>query len=85
MSQPGLPERLAIVGGGAIACGLARLAGEWSADLVMLARSAESAARLRDEIGDGARHPHDPTWWSANITGAGLGKAGFEIYATDLP
>ena len=51
----------------------------------LVERPHESYNPWRDEIGDGARHPHDPTWWSANITGAGLGKAGFELYATDLP
>ena len=51
----------------------------------LVERPHESYNPWRDEIGDGARHPDDPTWWTANITGAGLGKAGFEIYATDLP
>jgi len=51
----------------------------------LVERPHESYNPWRDEIGDGARHHDDPTWWTANITGAGLGRAGFEIYATDLP
>jgi hypothetical protein len=51
----------------------------------LVERPHESYNPWRDEIGDGARRSDDPTWWTANITGAGLGKAGFEIYATDLP
>jgi hypothetical protein len=51
----------------------------------LVERPHESYNPWRDEIGDGARHPHDPTWWMANVTGAGLGRAGFEICATDPP
>jgi 3-hydroxyacyl-CoA dehydrogenase len=47
-------ERLGILGTGAIACGLARLAAE-SVDVVVWARSEASAAAAREEIGDGAR------------------------------
>ena len=54
MSQPNFTERLGIVGTGAIAQGLARVAGPLG-DVVVYARSAESAQRARDGIGDGAR------------------------------
>jgi 3-hydroxyacyl-CoA dehydrogenase len=47
-------ERLGILGTGAIACGLARLAAE-STDVVVWARSASSADSAREEIGAGAR------------------------------
>jgi 3-hydroxyacyl-CoA dehydrogenase len=47
-------ERLGILGTGAIACGLARLAAG-SADVVVWARSQASADAARAEIGDGAR------------------------------
>jgi 3-hydroxyacyl-CoA dehydrogenase len=47
-------ERLGILGTGAIACGLARLAAE-TADVVVWARSEASAGAARKEIGDGAR------------------------------
>ena len=52
MSQPKLAERLGIVGTGAIACGLARLAAPHG-DVVVFARSDTSADAARDEIGDG--------------------------------
>ena len=42
-------------------------------------------ALLLYQIGDGARYPDDPTWWAANVTGAGLGRAGFELYGANLP
>jgi 3-hydroxybutyryl-CoA dehydrogenase len=47
-------ERLGILGTGAIACGLARLAAQ-SADVVVWARSSTSAESAREEIGQGAR------------------------------
>jgi 3-hydroxyacyl-CoA dehydrogenase len=47
-------ERLGILGTGAIACGLARLAAE-SLDVVVWARSEASAEAARGAIGDGAR------------------------------
>jgi 3-hydroxybutyryl-CoA dehydrogenase len=47
-------ERLGILGTGAIACGLARLAAE-STDVLVWARSEASAAAAREEIGEGAR------------------------------
>jgi 3-hydroxybutyryl-CoA dehydrogenase len=47
-------ERLGILGTGAIACGLARLAAA-SADVVVWARSESSAGAAREEIGEGAR------------------------------
>src|SRR3954467_6935882 len=46
-------ERIGIVGSGAIACGLARLAGP--RDVVVWARSEASAEAARDEIGEGAQ------------------------------
>jgi 3-hydroxyacyl-CoA dehydrogenase len=49
VSQPSLSERVGIVGTGAIACGLARLAAPLGA-VVVWARSPDSAARARDEI-----------------------------------
>jgi 3-hydroxyacyl-CoA dehydrogenase len=45
-------ERLGIIGSGAIACGLARLAGPRG--VIVWARSEASAAAARAEIGDGA-------------------------------
>ena len=54
MSQPSLTERLGIAGTGAVAAGLARLAAA-RGEVVVWARSAESEARARDEIGDEAR------------------------------
>jgi 3-hydroxybutyryl-CoA dehydrogenase len=42
---PALPDRLGIVGGGAIACGIARVAAEHG-DVVMWVRSEESAKRV---------------------------------------
>jgi 3-hydroxyacyl-CoA dehydrogenase len=48
-----VPERLGIVGSGAIACGLARLAGP--RDVLVWARSDASAEAACAEIGDGAR------------------------------
>ena len=44
-----MPERLAIAGTGAIACGLAQLAAR-SGDVVVLARSPESADRAREDL-----------------------------------
>ena len=52
MSQPRLSERLGIAGTGAIASGLARLAAPLG-EVVVWARSPESAARARDEIACG--------------------------------
>ena len=52
MSQSNPQIRLGIAGSGAIACGLARLAGA-HADTVLWARSEDSAARARDAV-DGA-------------------------------
>ena len=49
-----MTERLGIVGTGAIACGLARLAAG-RCDVVVFARSDASADAARDEIGDGAQ------------------------------
>ena len=46
-------ERIGIIGSGAIACGLARLAGP--TDVLVWARSEESADVASGEIGDGAR------------------------------
>jgi 3-hydroxyacyl-CoA dehydrogenase len=54
VSQPSLSERLGIAGTGAIAGGLARLAAPLGGAVVW-ARSAESAARAREELGDGVR------------------------------
>ncbi|MEA2435539.1 MAG: 3-hydroxybutyryl-CoA dehydrogenase [Thermoleophilaceae bacterium] len=48
-----MTERIGIVGSGAIACGLARLAGP--SKVVVWARSQASADAACDEIGDGAR------------------------------
>jgi 3-hydroxybutyryl-CoA dehydrogenase len=48
---PPLAERLGIVGGGAIACGLARVATEHG-DVVMWARSEESAQRVEEQAPD---------------------------------
>jgi 3-hydroxyacyl-CoA dehydrogenase len=47
-------ERLGVLGTGAIACGLARLAAP-SADVVVWARSESSADAARAEVGDGVR------------------------------
>ena len=52
MSQPSLSERLGIAGTGAIASGLARLAAPLG-EVVIWARSPESAARARDAAGCG--------------------------------
>jgi 3-hydroxybutyryl-CoA dehydrogenase len=52
VSQPSLSERLGIAGTGAIASGLARLAAPLG-EVVVWARSPESAARARDEISCG--------------------------------
>jgi 3-hydroxyacyl-CoA dehydrogenase len=46
-------ERIGIVGSGAIACGLARLAGP--REVLVWARSETSAEAAREEIGEGAR------------------------------
>src|SRR5918992_3531277 len=46
-----LADRLGIVGGGAIACGLARVAAEHG-DVVMWVRSEESAQRVEEEAPD---------------------------------
>jgi 3-hydroxyacyl-CoA dehydrogenase len=54
VSQPSLTERLGIAGTGAVAVGLARLAAA-RGEVVVWARSAESEARARAEIGDDAR------------------------------
>ena len=54
MSQRRLPETLGIAGTGAIACGLARVAGPLG-DVVVWARSERSAAAARDTVGDYAR------------------------------
>jgi hypothetical protein len=51
----------------------------------LVERPHEAYNPWRDEIDDGARHPDDPTWWAANITGAGLGRASFELFGADLP
>src|SRR3954452_14170738 len=52
MSQSTGSERLGIAGTGAIACGLARAA-SGKLDVMMWARSEESAARAREDAGDG--------------------------------
>ena len=52
MSQSAGSERLGIAGTGAVACGLARAARD-KLDVTMWARSDESAARAREETGDG--------------------------------
>jgi 3-hydroxyacyl-CoA dehydrogenase len=49
-----LTERLGVVGSGTIALGLARLAGPLG-EVTLYARSEESAARARQELGDGVR------------------------------
>jgi 3-hydroxyacyl-CoA dehydrogenase len=49
VSQPSLSERLGIAGTGAIACGLARLAAPLG-EVVVWARSPDSAARARERI-----------------------------------
>jgi 3-hydroxybutyryl-CoA dehydrogenase len=54
VSQPSLTERLGIAGTGAVAAGLARVAAA-RGEVVVWARSAESEARAREEIGDEAR------------------------------
>jgi 3-hydroxybutyryl-CoA dehydrogenase len=54
VSQPSLSERLGIAGTGAVAAGLARLAAE-RGEVVVWARSAESADRAHAAIGDSAR------------------------------
>jgi 3-hydroxyacyl-CoA dehydrogenase len=52
VSQPTLTERLGIVGSGQIACGLAGLAAPLG-NVVLWARSDESAERARERLGDG--------------------------------
>jgi 3-hydroxyacyl-CoA dehydrogenase len=59
VSQPSLSERLGIAGTGAIACGLARLAAPLG-EVVVWARSPESAARARKEISCGVGVTTDP-------------------------
>ena len=54
MSQPTLTELLGIAGSGAIARGLARVAAEHG-DVLLWARSDESAAAARSDCGDGVR------------------------------
>jgi 3-hydroxybutyryl-CoA dehydrogenase len=54
VSQPSLTERLGIAGTGAVAAGLARLAAA-RGEVVVWARSAQSADRAHEEIGDDAR------------------------------
>ena len=49
--RPALADRLGIVGGGAIACGIARVAAEHG-DVVMWARSEESAERAAEKAPD---------------------------------
>jgi 3-hydroxyacyl-CoA dehydrogenase len=49
-----LSERLGVVGSGTIACGLARLAAP-RGDVVLWARSDDSAARAREKLDSGAR------------------------------
>jgi 3-hydroxyacyl-CoA dehydrogenase len=46
----GFPERVGIAGSGTIACGLAACVVESGGDVVLWARSPESAARARDEV-----------------------------------
>src|SRR5215218_1913082 len=46
-----LPERLGVVGSGTIACGLAKVAAE-AGDVVLYARSDQSADRARGRLGD---------------------------------
>jgi 3-hydroxyacyl-CoA dehydrogenase len=55
VSQPTLSERLGIAGTGAVAAGLARVASS-RGEVVVWARSIESEARARAEVGDDARH-----------------------------
>jgi 3-hydroxybutyryl-CoA dehydrogenase len=55
VSQPILTERLGIAGTGAVAAGLARVAAPLG-EVVVWARSADSADRAQAAIGDGARH-----------------------------
>jgi 3-hydroxybutyryl-CoA dehydrogenase len=53
MSQPSeKPERLAVLGSGTIACGLAHCAAESGLDVMVWARSAESAERVREELSE---------------------------------
>jgi 3-hydroxybutyryl-CoA dehydrogenase len=54
VSQPSLSERLGIAGTGAVAAGLARLAAA-RGEVVVWARSPESAERAHEAIGDEAR------------------------------
>jgi 3-hydroxybutyryl-CoA dehydrogenase len=54
VSQPSLTERLGIAGTGAVAAGLARLAAA-RGEVVVWARSGESAERAHEAIGDDAR------------------------------
>src|SRR3954466_11113305 len=51
MSQPTPSEALGIAGSGAIACGLARVAGQ----ATLWARSEESAERTRAKVADGIK------------------------------
>ena len=51
MSQSGLTERVGIVGSGAVATGLARTAAPFG-EVVLWARSEDSAARARESVGD---------------------------------
>jgi 3-hydroxyacyl-CoA dehydrogenase len=54
VSQPNLTERLGIAGSGAIACGLARVAAGHG-EVLLWARSDESADAARADLGDGVR------------------------------
>jgi 3-hydroxyacyl-CoA dehydrogenase len=54
VSQPSLTERLGIAGTGAVAAGLARLAAA-RGEVVVWARSGDSAERAHDAIGDDVR------------------------------
>jgi 3-hydroxybutyryl-CoA dehydrogenase len=54
VSQPNLTERLGIAGSGAIACGLARVASAHG-EVVLWARTDESAASARDALGGQVR------------------------------
>jgi 3-hydroxybutyryl-CoA dehydrogenase len=53
VSQPNLTERLGIAGSGAIACGLARVAAA-GGEVLLWARRDESAAAVREALGNGA-------------------------------
>jgi 3-hydroxybutyryl-CoA dehydrogenase len=54
-----MTEQLGIVGSGAIACGLARVAAD-AYDVILLARNAESAERAAAEVDGAARVVTDP-------------------------